>query len=202
MYFFPDVVLIRDRQGFGAVSCADLRVNTGTSTFIEDGVVPRDAVVVSYTWRYVNRDGGPDRRFNNNRQLPVLRLGELTLASASGLNIHLNTSNPDHAHSFAECWNSRLPREHESAQSQRTRRAARPETHRTSPNTSAEATGPWKVLGLEPNASMNEITSAYHRLAQMYHPDKVDGLAPEFRELADRRMREINAAYEELRHRR
>jgi preprotein translocase subunit Sec63 len=35
-------------------------------------------------------------------------------------------------------------------------------------------------------------------MAQMYHPDKVAGLAPEFRELAERRMKEINTAYAKL----
>jgi DnaJ-domain-containing protein 1 len=36
-------------------------------------------------------------------------------------------------------------------------------------------------------------------LAQMYHPDKVAGLGHEFQELADKKMRELNAAYETLR---
>jgi len=35
-------------------------------------------------------------------------------------------------------------------------------------------------------------------MAQQYHPDKVATLAPEFRELAERRMKEINTAYDEL----
>jgi DnaJ-domain-containing protein 1 len=32
-------------------------------------------------------------------------------------------------------------------------------------------------------------------MAQMYHPDKVASLAPEFQALAEQRMKEINAAY-------
>ena len=56
----------------------------------------------------------------------------------------------------------------------------------------------YKILGLSPGASPQEIKTAYHHAAQMYHPDKVAGLAPEFRELADSKMKEINAAYEEL----
>jgi DnaJ like chaperone protein len=55
-----------------------------------------------------------------------------------------------------------------------------------------------KILGVSENASETEISAAYHRLAQMYHPDKVTGLGPEFQTLADKRMREINAAYEAL----
>jgi DnaJ-class molecular chaperone len=57
-----------------------------------------------------------------------------------------------------------------------------------------------KILGVGDNASEAEISAAYRRLAQMYHPDKVAGLAPEFQTLADRRMKEINAAYEVLKH--
>jgi DnaJ-class molecular chaperone len=56
----------------------------------------------------------------------------------------------------------------------------------------------FRVLGLNANASPGEISAAYRHLAQMYHPDKVAGLAPEFQILADKRMKEINAAYEAL----
>ena len=32
-------------------------------------------------------------------------------------------------------------------------------------------------------------------MASLYHPDKVSHLAPEFREMADKKMTEINTAY-------
>ncbi len=35
-------------------------------------------------------------------------------------------------------------------------------------------------------------------MAQMYHPDKVAGLAPEYQDIAEKRMKIINAAYELL----
>jgi hypothetical protein len=54
------------------------------------------------------------------------------------------------------------------------------------------------VLQVPSSASIDEITAAYKRMAQMYHPDKVASLAPEFREIAERRMKEINAAYADL----
>jgi DnaJ like chaperone protein len=46
---------------------------------------------------------------------------------------------------------------------------------------------------------MEEVTAAYRKQAQMNHPDRVANMATEFRELAERRMKEINAAYDELR---
>ncbi len=54
------------------------------------------------------------------------------------------------------------------------------------------------VLGLEAGASEREIGAAYRRLARTYHPDKVAGESREVREYAERRMKEINAAYSEL----
>ena len=60
---------------------------------------------------------------------------------------------------------------------------------------------PWEVLGLQPGASDEDVSAAYRRMAQMYHPDKVTNLGPELKQLADRKMREINAAYETLKRR-
>jgi hypothetical protein len=52
---------------------------------------------------------------------------------------------------------------------------------------------PLGVLGLPADASPQDVTAAYRRLAKRWHPDRAQG--PE----ADRRMAEINAAYELLR---
>lgn len=57
---------------------------------------------------------------------------------------------------------------------------------------------PHEILGVTIDASIDEITIAYKKMVQLYHPDKVTHLAPEFRELAETRIKEINAAYEEL----
>ena len=52
-------------------------------------------------------------------------------------------------------------------------------------------TDPYKVLGVSPNASEEEITKAYRRLAKKYHPDLNPGDAA-----AAEKMSEINAAYD------
>ncbi|EJK87332.1 MULTISPECIES: SH3 domain-containing protein [Rhizobium] len=86
IYFMPDVALIAHNSRFGAVSYSDLRVRWQESRFIEDGHVPRDAKIVDHTWQHPNKSGGPDRRFRNNRQLPVCLYDTLHLQSDSGLN--------------------------------------------------------------------------------------------------------------------
>lgn len=61
---------------------------------------------------------------------------------------------------------------------------------------------PYRVLGLTSDASDAEIDQAYRRLMSQYHPDKVAGAAPELREQAEQKAREINAAYDKLQTRR
>ena len=51
--------------------------------------VPRDAERIGNTWKYVNIGGGPDRRYKNNAQLPIMRYGELTLTAPAGIQFHL-----------------------------------------------------------------------------------------------------------------
>lgn len=52
---------------------------------------------------------------------------------------------------------------------------------------------PYKVLGVSPNASDDEIKQAYRRLAKQYHPDRNPGDTT-----AAKKMQEINAAYEQI----
>ncbi len=194
LYFFPDTILYRDGIGYGAIAYSDFRLTQGFTRFIESEEVPTDATVVDHTWRYVNRNGGPDRRFNNNRQLPVLQLGVLVLTSSGGLNLQLNTSNPQLSLAFADSWQTRF---RPAGQPYEQRKHREPPPPRTEPS-SSQSTIARKLLGLDNDATDKEISAAYRRLAQMYHPDKVAGLAPDFQALADKRMKEINAAHETL----
>lgn len=54
----------------------------------------------------------------------------------------------------------------------------------------------YAVLGLTSGASMDEIKKAYRKLSMKYHPDKVQHLGDEFQNVAEEKMKEINAAYE------
>ena len=92
MYFFPDVLLIVEGARVGALDYAQLKLLWSTTIFVEDGAVPRDAEIVGHTWRFVNKNGGPDRRFNNNRQLPEARYLQMQLSGAEGLRKILHLS--------------------------------------------------------------------------------------------------------------
>jgi hypothetical protein len=86
LYFLPDRLLVYDSAGIGAISYRTLDLSVTRQRFIEEGSVPSDATVVDWTWQYVNKSGGPDRRFANNRQLPICLYDELAFRTTSGLN--------------------------------------------------------------------------------------------------------------------
>jgi hypothetical protein len=94
LLFLPDRVLVHEGGRFAALPYEALVSRYETTRFIEEDAVPRDAKQVDTTWRFVNRSGGPDRRFNNNRQLPVMEYGRLTLMSSHGMTVIVESSDP------------------------------------------------------------------------------------------------------------
>ena len=55
---------------------------------------------------------------------------------------------------------------------------------------------PYKVLGVPPTATDDEVKKAYRDLARKYHPDKYRD--SDLADLATEKMKEVNAAYEEI----
>jgi curved DNA-binding protein CbpA len=196
LYFFPDHLFVLQNGRYGAVSYQSLRLDCSPSRFIEDGFVPQDAQIVDHTWQYVRKDGGPDRRFSHNRQLPIALYAHLEIQSTTGLNIHLQVSNIPVAQQFSAFFT----RTEQNVNREQSSRRYTDSGHRRTepPKTVVNEKAPHEVLGVSANATIEEITAAYKKMAQMYHPDKVASLALEFRELAERRMKEINIAYEAL----
>lgn len=92
IYLLPDAALIVVKGAVASVSYQELEFSSNVVRFIEEERVPSDAAVVAHTWRYVNKSGGPDRRFVNNAQLPICLYGELRFQSAGGLNCKLQIS--------------------------------------------------------------------------------------------------------------
>ncbi len=95
LVFLPDRALFYSGNAFRSIAYTDLIAESAQTRFVEDGSVPSDAQIVDHTWQYVNKDGGPDRRFANNRELPVCLYGKLRLTSTSGLEAIVQTSNAD-----------------------------------------------------------------------------------------------------------
>lgn len=90
--------MLRDTALPGPLHCNGsylIRTYAHTTRFIEDERIPKDAQVIGQTRQYINKSGGPDRRFKNNRQMPVCLYGEIALTADSGLNTVIIFSNAD-----------------------------------------------------------------------------------------------------------
>lgn len=85
LYFFPDRILVYDGSSVGAIDYSELAISMRNIQFHEESGVPSDTKVIGSTWRYVNRSGGPDRRYSNNTEIPIVLYEQVQLASRSGL---------------------------------------------------------------------------------------------------------------------
>ena len=64
----------------------------------------------------------------------------------------------------------------------------------------AGSTREWhEVLEIDKNANFESISKAYYERMKKYHPDHVEHLGEEFREIAELKSKEINAAFERAR---
>lgn len=58
---------------------------------------------------------------------------------------------------------------------------------------------PYQALGVTPKATAAELTAAYRTMAQIFHPDRYAEAPEAVRKEAERRMKELNEAYEFVR---
>jgi tellurite resistance protein len=92
-YFMPDHVMVYDGANIGGIGYSKLEVRSSLDTTQAQGIAKRtrDCTVVGTTYRFVNNDGSPDRRFNNNIEIPLVEYGVFCM-SGSGLDVNLYAS--------------------------------------------------------------------------------------------------------------
>jgi len=107
MFFYPGFILYRvASEAFSVISYHDIRPTVEAKKSLEEERVPSDSMVVGQTWAKANKDGSPDRRFANNRQIPIVLYAWLTLKSDAGLWEEFVFSNVPRLKTFIEAYNS------------------------------------------------------------------------------------------------
>jgi hypothetical protein len=101
LVFLPDRLLVVDPKTVRLISYSELRVSLFKSKVIgRAGKVPPDATVIGRTWQYVNKDGGPDRRFKNNPRRPVVLYQRVLLRGPHGFRETIQFSRSEGGSSF------------------------------------------------------------------------------------------------------
>ncbi|HET8772978.1 MAG TPA: TerB N-terminal domain-containing protein [Thermoanaerobaculia bacterium] len=81
LLLMPDALLIRDGAGNVVdVPYSFIRAEVETTRFSETDLVPPDSKRVGSTWLYANKNGSPDRRRANNREIPIVEYARVTLS--------------------------------------------------------------------------------------------------------------------------
>lgn len=101
--------MIRDGKRFSDVDYGALASGCSPQRFIETKRKPRDSQQVDTTWQYVNVKGGPERRFKNNRKLPVMLYGEMDLSAPGGLHWLMQFSRAPLAETLARTLSAAPP---------------------------------------------------------------------------------------------
>jgi len=101
--FFPGFCLIQESKehDYALIDLCDIDLRFAVQRFIEDDELPKDALIIGHAWEKSNKDGSPDRRFRNNRQLPIMGYGQLEFRTNQGLNEAYMISDQERAKQFA-----------------------------------------------------------------------------------------------------
>jgi len=215
IFFFPEGTLIYRDDHYEPISYKSLEVAFASARFFEEEDLPEDANVLEKVWRFSRSDGTPDPRYKkDNVQIPIVLYGLLEISAPSLPKLRLEVSDRLAAARFARTFGAEVsmeePNEKQAGHGEEHRRtdnasgrssSKRGEGERRSAETmerEARLAAARRALGVAKGARAEEIITAYRKLARSYHPDKVANLEPEVREYSERRMKEINAAYSEL----
>ena len=100
----PALSSYRAGETFSLLDFHDVKIRCSYTQFQEEEQIPKDSKVVGQTWKKVNKDGSRDKRFMGNFQIPLVRYGQLSLKSESGLWEEFMFSAPEPLERMLKAW--------------------------------------------------------------------------------------------------
>jgi Protein of unknown function (DUF4236) len=102
LYFYPSfIVMYKNKESFALIGYNELDFYFSSTRFVEEGSVPSDTKTIDRTWKKVNKNGAPDKRFKGNYQIPIVRYGTINLRTNTGINEEYSFSNYELSEEFS-----------------------------------------------------------------------------------------------------
>ena len=161
--------------------------------------------IIEETWEHATETGERDCRYKENRRVYIVqRYGvSLNLLNEGEIVVRSMTSSERDAFLSAVCemigkdWN-RFSSEDTAAEGDADQAQEDDQARYGNWDTHVDSRKWYEVLQVPESAEMELIKSAYRRLVKACHPDRIDkSLDIAFQELANKKLQELNAAYEE-----
>ena len=106
IYIYPGfLVMFNSEENFGILELNKIDILYSETNFIESEHRPSDSEIVKYVWEKANKNGSRDKRFADNRQLPVMKYGEITLFKRGAIHEKYMLSNSKKADEFVDNLN-------------------------------------------------------------------------------------------------
>ena len=106
IYIYPGfLVMFNSEENFGILELNKIDILYSETNFIESEQRPSDSEIVKYVWEKANKNGSRDKRFADNRQLPVMKYGEITLFKRGAIHEKYMLSNSKKADEFVDNLN-------------------------------------------------------------------------------------------------
>ena len=85
LIFLPRFIIVQRNSEFRTIGYKDISIACNGTSLISEETIP-GATITGKTWKYANKKGGPDKRYNNNYQINTYLLC-MVLFYASGLDV-------------------------------------------------------------------------------------------------------------------
>ena len=109
IFIYPKfMIFYKDKRDFGLIDLKEVKAISELTGYVEEERVPKDTEILDHTWAKTNKDGSRDKRFNQNYQIPIVKYGQLTLRSGSGMDESFMFSNPNSFEAFDQALQKHL----------------------------------------------------------------------------------------------
>ena len=93
-------MITANQRTFAVVDIKDFEINVHQQQFLEEERIPSDTRIIGKTWKKVNKNGTPDKRFKDNYEISIVRYAGIEIKSGTGLNEAYAVSSYEKAEEF------------------------------------------------------------------------------------------------------